>query len=66
MSYGEIFNTDEPEPWESAEDEEEMVWCAFCGEVFEDDSPVFYCGHCAAPICGSDCAEGHNEEEHGK
>ena len=32
MSTGEIFNTDEPEPWESAEDDEDFhPQCTRCG-----------------------------------
>ena len=62
MTYGEIFNTDEPEPWPSAEDEDVPDSCSFCGDDLEEDT-FFFCGDCKAVVCSSDCAEGHREEE---
>ncbi len=65
MSSGEIFNTDEPEPWPSAEDEEIPDCCDFCGGDLEEDGCVTFCKDCGACLCGIGCFQGHIEEEHG-
>jgi hypothetical protein len=50
MSYGEIFNTDEPEPWPSAEDPQEDNQMCICDHRFASHDRKR--GNCMIPCCG--------------